>query len=103
MKAYFQNSNAECYGIGKSKLWNVRVIMIGLRNKSNSDVCGEVWFNELRMSELENKGVAVANMDANLADFANISATGKITTIGFGSIEQGPNQRSLKIPNSTMS
>jgi len=95
-----QNSNAEYrYGIkGNPSFGNVRVIMIGLRNKSNSDVCGEVWFNELRMSELENKGgwAAVANMDANLADFANISATGKITTIGFGSIEQGPNQRSLE-------
>lgn len=83
---------------GNPSFGNVRVIMLGLRNKSNSDVCGEVWFNELRMSELENKGgwAAVANMDANLADFANVSATGRVSTIGFGSIEQGPNQRSLE-------
>ncbi len=83
---------------GNPSFGNVRVIMIGLRNKSNSDVCGEVWFNELRMSELENKGgwAAVANMDANIADFANVSATGRVSTIGFGSIEQGPNQRSLE-------
>ncbi|MCH9660201.1 MAG: cell surface protein SprA, partial [Bacteroidetes bacterium] len=73
-------------------------IMIGLRNRSNNPICGEVWFNELRLSELENKGgwAAVANLDANLADFANVSATGAISTIGFGSIEQGPNQRSLE-------
>ncbi len=55
-------------------------------------MCGEVWFNELRMSELENTGgwAAVANLDANMADFANVSATGRVSTIGFGSIEQGP-------------
>ena len=93
------DSNPLRIGIkGNPSFGNVRVIMVGLRNKNNTDVCGEVWFNELRMSELENKGgwAAVANMDANIADFANISATGRTSTIGFGSIEQGPNQRSLE-------
>ena len=48
------------------------------------------------MSELKNKGgwAAVVSLDANIADFATISATGKRSTIGFGSLEQGPNQRS---------
>ena len=83
---------------GNPSFGNVRVIMVGLRNKTNTNICGEAWFNELRMSELENKGgwAAVANMDANIADFADISATGRTSTIGFGSIEQGPNQRSLE-------
>ena len=33
---------------------------------------GETWFNELRMTELDNQGgwAAVASMDVNLADFA---------------------------------
>lgn len=106
---YFNQSELETGSVGEENelrigikgnpsFGNVRVIMIGLRNKSNTDVCGEVWFNELRMSELENKGgwAAVANMDANIADFANVSATGRASTIGFGSIEQGPNQRSLE-------
>ena len=81
---------------GNPSFGNVRTIMIGLRNSTNSDVCGEVWFNELRMSELKNEGgwAAVVSMDANLADFATVSATGKKSTVGFGSIEQGPNQRS---------
>src|SRR5690625_3369742 len=50
------------------------------------------------MSELENKGgwAAVVNVDANMADFATVSATGSMSTIGFGSLEQGPNQRSLE-------
>ncbi len=37
---------------------------------------------------------AVGNMDTNFADFATISATGRISTIGFGTVEQGPNERS---------
>ncbi|WP_461305415.1 T9SS outer membrane translocon Sov/SprA [Aureisphaera sp.] len=87
------------FGIkGNPSFGNVRVIMIGLRNKTNSNICGEAWFNEMRLSELDNTGgwAAVANIDANLADFANVSATGSISTIGFGSIDQGPNQRSLE-------
>ena len=55
-----------------------------------------VWFNELRLAEMDNKGgmAAVANLDANMADFATVSATGKMSTIGFGGLEQGPNERS---------
>ena len=45
---------------------------------------------------MDNKGgmAAVANLDGNLADFANVSATGRLSTIGFGTLEQGPNERS---------
>ena len=85
------------FGIkGNPSFGNVRVIMLGIRNKTNTDVGGEVWFNELRLSELKNQGgwAAVATMDANVADFMNISATGSRSTVGFGSLEQGPNQRS---------
>ncbi len=75
----------------------VRTLMIGIKNKNGSQpIRGEVWFNELRMSEMDNKGgyAAVANIDANMADFATISTTGRLSTIGFGSLEQGPNERS---------
>src|SRR5690606_31254766 len=81
---------------GNPSFGNVRTIMLGVRNSTNNELCGEVWFNELRMSELKNEGgwAAVLSMDANIADFATISATGKRSTVGFGSLEQGPNQRS---------
>ncbi len=81
---------------GNPSFGNVRTIMLGLRNSTTNDLCGEVWFNELRMSELQNQGgwAAVVSMDANIADFATISATGRKSTVGFGSLEQGPNQRS---------
>lgn len=81
---------------GNPSLGNIRALMVGIKNSSTNEVCGEVWFNELRLSELDNKGgwAAIAAVDANLADFANISATGQISTIGFGTLEQLPNERS---------
>lgn len=86
----------------------VRTLMIGIKNNTlnteiptnvtlnTQDVRGEVWFNELRLSEMDNKGgmAAVVSLDSNLADFATISATGRMSTIGFGALEQGPNERS---------
>lgn len=83
---------------GNPSYGNVRTIMLGVKNPTSHNLCGEVWFNELRMSELENKGgwAAIVNVDANMADFATVSATGSMSTIGFGSLEQGPNQRSLE-------
>ncbi|MFM2228967.1 MAG: hypothetical protein RL607_225 [Bacteroidota bacterium] len=85
----------------------IRVLMVGIKNNTHilntaqhplnpRRIAGEAWFNELRIADMDNKGgmAAVANLDANLADFANISATGKMSTIGFGSIDQGPNERS---------
>ncbi|WP_430400011.1 cell surface protein SprA [Flavobacterium sp.] len=75
----------------------VRTIMVGVKNKNGGPTeRGEVWFNELRLSDMDNKGgyAAVANLDTNLADFANVSATTRMSTIGFGGIEEGPNERS---------
>ncbi|MDC7994657.1 cell surface protein SprA [Altibacter sp. HG106] len=81
---------------GNPSFGNVRVIMLGMRNTTGSDICGEVWYNELRLSELKNQGgwAATAALDANMADFMNVSATGNVSTVGFGSIEQGPTERS---------
>ncbi|HET8737056.1 MAG TPA: cell surface protein SprA, partial [Pricia sp.] len=48
-----------------------------------------------RLAGLDNEGgwAAVAAMDANIADFADISATGGTSTSGFGAIDQMPNER----------
>lgn len=74
----------------------VRTLMVGVRNRHTEKIRGEVWFNELRLADMSNKGgmAAVLNVDTNMADFATISATGRKSTIGFGSVEEGPNERS---------
>ena len=74
----------------------VRNLMVGLKNNHTQEIRGEVWFNELRMSDMDNTGgmAAVLSVDTNLADFATISATGRKSTSGFGALEEGPNERS---------
>jgi cell surface protein SprA len=69
--------------------------MLGVKNQDNLPARGEVWFNELRLAGLDNNGgwAAVAAIDANIADFANVTATGSTSTSGFGSIDQMPIER----------
>jgi len=82
---------------GNPNFGDIRTLMVGVKNPTKStNVCGEVWFNELRLSDLDGEGgwAAILSMDSNIADFANISATGRQSTAGFGTLEQGPNARS---------
>ncbi|MCR8669508.1 cell surface protein SprA [Aestuariibaculum sp. M13] len=84
---------------GNPNFGDIRTLMVGVKNATSSnDVCAEVWFNELRLSDMDNEGgwAAIVSIDTNLADFMNISATGRQSTSGFGGIEQGPSQRSLE-------
>lgn len=93
---------------GNPNYGDIRTLMVGVKNGIPSGandtppivspVCAEAWFNELRLSDMDNEGgwAAVVSLDSNIADFMNISATGRQSTSGFGGIEQGPSQRSLE-------
>jgi len=84
---------------GNPSLGSVRAVMIGVKNVSGSNgLSGEYWFNELRVAELENHGgwAAVGSLDANASELMNISATGRMHTVGFGAVDQAPNQRALE-------
>ena len=81
---------------GNPNLSNIKTIMLGVKNVSASTQSAEVWFNEMRVAEFDNEGgwAAVVSADANIADFANVSVTGRMETQGFGGIEQRVNERS---------
>jgi len=84
---------------GNPSLGSVRAMMVGIKNVSgNNGLSGEFWFNELRVAELENHGgwAAVGSLDANASELLNISATGRMHTVGFGSVDQTPKQRALE-------
>ena len=74
----------------------VRTLMVGIKNKAGTKIKGEAWFNELRMAELDDKGgwAAIGSLDGNLADFANFTSSGRMSSVGFGTLEQKPNERS---------
>ncbi|WP_419197719.1 T9SS outer membrane translocon Sov/SprA [Maribacter cobaltidurans] len=80
---------------GNPSLGSIRSMMVGIKNQDILPARGEVWFNELRLAGLDNNGgwAAIAAVDANVADFANVTATGSTSTSGFGSIDQMPNER----------
>ena len=81
---------------GNPSLSNARTLMLGVKNTTNHNQSAELWFNELRVSEFDNDSgwATVVSADANFADFADISMTGRMETIGFGGIEQRVNERS---------
>ncbi len=90
---------------GNPNLSNVRVIMAGVRNPiktrniGNDDgtpKSGEVWINELRLSDfIENGGWAAnAHLQARLADFGTVDMVGQASTPGWGSIDKKVNERS---------
>ncbi len=81
---------------GNPNLANLRTIMLGVKNVSASPKSTEIWFNELRVSDFDNKGgwAAILNADANFADFADVSLVGNMHTQGFGAINQKVNERS---------
>ncbi|HIE31350.1 MAG TPA: cell surface protein SprA, partial [Methanosarcinales archaeon] len=81
---------------GHPNLGNVKTIMLGVKNVSDDVKTGEVWFNEMRVSEFDNEGgwSAIVSADANFADLLDISVTGRMATQGYGSVEQSVNERS---------
>lgn len=83
--------------MGLPDLSNLRVMMVGVKNNSPEPKCFEVWTNELRVKDISNGGgwAALANLQAQLADFGQVNMAGSIRTIGFGDVDKKLNQRSL--------
>lgn len=78
--------------LGRPKLSDIRTIMIGVKNPESADkrpisVC--IWANELRVTDFDRTpGWAVSSIaNIKLADLANITATARHTTFGFGRIQ----------------
>ncbi|MCB2197059.1 MAG: cell surface protein SprA [Bacteroidetes bacterium] len=91
---------------GNPNLSNVVTIMIGVRNPSKPSNTlsyddgmpkyGEVWVNELRLTDFKEDGgwAARARVSTRLADLGTLNLAGSISTPGFGSIEKKVNERS---------
>jgi cell surface protein SprA len=95
---------------GTPNLSNVRDVVIGVRNAGDLDneyqndglpKSAEIWFNELRLTDFNNKGgwAANARTQIRLADLGILSVAGSTSKPGFGSIEQKVNDRNKEETN----
>ena len=82
--------------LGNPTLGEVKTMMIGIRNLSSEQKSGEVWVNELRLMDFNNKGgwAASGALNIQLSDVGSLNMTGRIMTAGFGGLEEGILQRS---------
>jgi len=90
---------------GNPNMSSIRTIMIGVRNPKAGNnpygqddglpKSGEIWLNELRLTDFNESGGWAANGRATLklADFGNVTFAGNTSQPGFGSIEQKVQER----------
>lgn len=82
--------------IGNPNLGEVKGVLLGVENVKVENANAEIWFNELRLSSMDEEGgwAAVGRMDITLADLGNVSVSGRASSKGFGTLEQRVNERS---------
>ena len=84
------------YGIlGNPNLGEIRIFFLGIENRNRPQACAEVWFNELRLGNLNEKGgwAALGRLDFKLADLGTLYVSASARSQGFGSIDQRINER----------
>ena len=91
--------------VGNPNLSNVRTMMIGIRNPGintnplpgddGQPKSGEIWVNELRLTNFNEEGgwAANARFTARLADLGTLTFAGSTSQPGFGSIDKKVNER----------
>lgn len=81
--------------MGNPTLGEIKTMIVGVRNLSNSEKSGEVWVNELRLLDFNNEGgwAAHGQLNIQLSDFGSIDVNASHSTDGFGGLEQGVSER----------
>ncbi|MFM7682068.1 MAG: cell surface protein SprA, partial [Bacteroidota bacterium] len=86
---------------GNPNLQGIKSLMIGVRNPNKNDntpwkstddglsKCFYVWVNELRLTDFQQEGgsAAVAQMQVQAADFANVNLSGNYSGVNWGSVD----------------
>ncbi|KAK6033537.1 hypothetical protein OSTOST_00131 [Ostertagia ostertagi] len=91
-----RDADGKVYAIlGNPNLGEVRGMFLGIHNIGQETICTEAWFNELRLSDLNEKGgwAALGRVDMKLADLGTITFSGSYKGIGFGNLDQRVNER----------
>jgi cell surface protein SprA len=99
---YSDTIDGRIYGIfGNPNLGEIRGMFIGVENPPRPDgpnMGVEVWFNELRLSNIDDKPgyAAIGRVDMQLSDLGTLSVAGAHTSTNFGTIEQRIGERSTE-------
>ncbi|MFK7785993.1 MAG: cell surface protein SprA [Crocinitomicaceae bacterium] len=90
---------------GSPNLQGMKTIMIGIRNPHANDnnpwsddglaKCVNAWINELRLTDFVSEGgsAATAQMQVQLADFANLNMSGSYSGINWGAVDSRVQER----------
>ncbi len=83
--------------IGNPSLSDVRVMLVGVRNNSAVTKDGTIWLNELRVTDFNTEGgwAAKGQLNLGVSDVAQVNVGAHIETAGFGSVDQGLNERRM--------
>ncbi|RYZ20236.1 MAG: cell surface protein SprA, partial [Chitinophagaceae bacterium] len=95
-KFFTQTIDGQIFSIiGNPNLGEVRGMMLAVRNEKIEPVCAEVWFNELRLSRIDEEGAyaALGRVDLRMADLGTLSVAGSVKSKGWGTLEQRANER----------
>ena len=84
--------------VGNPDLSTVRVLMIGVRNPKTPDERSKsfcVWVNEMHVEGFDETSgeAAIGQLNAKLADFATVTASGRVETFGFGGVQMRIGER----------
>ncbi len=90
--------------VGSPNIGDAKTIMLGILNPKKTSKtpaddglpkCAEVWFNELRMTGLNEKPgyAATGKVNVQMADLGSVKLSGSMHTQGYGNIDQKLNQR----------
>lgn len=91
--------------VGNPNVGDAKTMMLGIANPEMDPLnpgaddglpkCAEVWFNELRMTGLNEKPgyAASGKVSVQLADLGNVNLSGSMHTQGYGNIDQRLNDR----------
>lgn len=95
---YFENAaDGKRYAIyGNPNLGEVRGMFMGVENAKKEILNAEVWFDELRLTKMNEDGgwAALGRVDIRLADLGSLTLSGSYRSVGFGTLEQRVNERS---------
>jgi len=85
--------------VGNPNLGTIKSLMVGIRNPKDPQGisrCAEVWVNELRLTDFDNRGgwATTGQVQAKLADLGMVSLTGTYKSPFWGGVESKINDRS---------